>query len=124
MVDTNVSDRRGPWPFTDCVLIGTDGRGTGAYASAKALSTKDDPVDGVMAGLEKLAANVGLSVGQLLTSGFGHGMTIGTNTVLERSGARVGLVTTAGHADAMAALLRYHDRRPRTATPSGARRPE
>ena len=50
--------------FTDCVLIGTDGRGTGAYASAKALSTKDDPVDGVIAGLEKLAANVGLSVGQ------------------------------------------------------------
>ena len=112
--------------FTDCSLIGTDGRGTGAYASAKALSTKDDPVDGVMAGLEKLAANVGLSVGQLLarTSGFGHGMTIGTNAVLERSGARVGLVTTAGHADAMAALLRYHDRRPRTATSSGARRPE
>jgi len=49
MVGTNVSDRRGPWPFTDCVLIGTDGRGTGAYASAKALSTKDDPVDGVRA---------------------------------------------------------------------------
>jgi len=64
-----------------------------------------------MAGLEKLAANVDLSVGQLLsrTSGFGHGMTIGTTAVLERSGARVGLVTTAGHADAMAALLRYHE---------------
>ena len=47
-----------------------------------------------MAGLEKLAANVGLSVGQLLarTSRFGHGTTIGTNAVLERSGARVGLV--------------------------------
>ena len=39
--------------FTDCSLIGTDGRGTGAYASAKALSTRDHPVDGVMAGLEK-----------------------------------------------------------------------
>ncbi len=49
--------------FTDCSLIGTDGRGTGAYASAKALSTKDDPVDGVIAGLEKLAANVGLRWG-------------------------------------------------------------
>jgi N-methylhydantoinase A len=96
--DTDVSDRRGHWPFTDCVLIGTDGRGTGAYASAKALSTKDDPVDGVMAGLEKLAANVGLSVGQLLarTSRFGHGTTIGTNAVLERSGARVGLVEFGG----------------------------
>jgi len=28
--------------FTDCVLIGTDGHGTEAYAPAKALSTKDD----------------------------------------------------------------------------------
>jgi Hydantoinase/oxoprolinase N-terminal region len=67
--------------FTDCVLIGTDGRGTEAYASAKALSTKDDRVDGVMASLEKLAANVGLSVGQLLarTSRFGHGTTIGAS---------------------------------------------
>jgi N-methylhydantoinase A/oxoprolinase/acetone carboxylase beta subunit len=55
-------------------------------------------VDGVMAGLEKLAANVGLSVGQLLarTSRFGHGTTIGTNAVLERSGARVGLVEFGG----------------------------
>ena len=46
-------------------------------------------MDGVMAGLEKLAANVDLSVGQLVsrTSGFGHDMTIGTTVVLERSGA-------------------------------------
>jgi len=67
--------------FTDCVLIGTAGRGTEAYASAKALSTKDDPVDGVMASLEKLAVNVGLSVGQLLapTSRFGHGTMIGAS---------------------------------------------
>jgi N-methylhydantoinase A/oxoprolinase/acetone carboxylase beta subunit len=88
MVGTDASDRRGHWPFTDCVLIGTGGRGTGAYASPKVLSTKGDPVDGVMVGLEKLAANVGLSVGQLLarTSRFGHGTTIGTNAVLERSG--------------------------------------
>jgi len=45
-----------------------------------------------------LAANVGLSVRQLLarTSQFGHGTTIGTNAVLERSGARVGLVEFGG----------------------------
>jgi N-methylhydantoinase A len=93
-----VSDRHGHWPFTDCVLIGTDGRGTGAYASVKASRRRDDPVDGLMAGLEKLAANVGLSVGQLLarTSRFGHGTTIGTNAVLERSEARVGLVDFGG----------------------------
>jgi len=59
--------------FTDCSLIGTDGRGTGAYASAKALSTKDDPVDGVMAGLEKLAANVGLRGGSCSRERRGSG---------------------------------------------------
>jgi hypothetical protein len=44
-----------------------------------------------MAGLEKLAANVDLSVGQLVsrTSGFGHDMTIGTTVVLALGG-RVG----------------------------------
>jgi hypothetical protein len=36
-------------------------------------STKDDPVDGVMAGLEKLAANVDLSMGQLLSRTSGSG---------------------------------------------------
>jgi N-methylhydantoinase A len=98
--------------FTDCVLIGTDEAGVaGAYASAKALSTKDDPVDGVMAGLEELAGSAGLPVAQLLsqTSRFGHGTTIGTNAVLQRAGARVGVVTTAGHGDALE-IMRGHGR--------------
>jgi N-methylhydantoinase A len=96
--------------FTDCVLIGPGSSGA-AYATSKVLSTRDDPADGVMSGLAGLAAEVGMSLPGLLaaTERFGHGTTIGTNAVLERAGARVGLITTAGHGDALA-IMRGHGR--------------
>ena len=85
--------------FTDCVLVDSGGN----HHTAKALSTKDDPVRGVVAALERLAETVDLDLPTLLkrTDRFGHGTTIGTNAVLERRGARVGLVATAGHGDAL-----------------------
>lgn len=85
--------------FTDCVLVDQNGN----HRTAKALSTKDDPVSGVMTGLERLAEAEGIDLRSLLarTSRFGHGTTIGTNAVLEREGARVGLVATAGHGSAL-----------------------
>ena len=88
--------------FTDCVLVDREGN----HRTAKTLSTKDDPVSGVLAGLERLAETVGVDLATLLerTDRFGHGTTIGTNAVLERSGARVGLVATAGHGDALAMM--------------------
>lgn len=96
--------------FTDCVLIGPGSSGA-TYATSKVLSTRDDPGDGVMSGLAELAAGLGRSVPELLaaTERFGHGTTIGTNAVLERAGARVGLITTAGHGDALA-IMRGHGR--------------
>src|SRR6266568_2792389 len=93
--------------FTDCVLVGNPATdGTAAYRTAKALSTKGDPADGVLAGLTELAGGMGLALPELLarTERFGHGTTIGTNAVLERTGARVGLVATAGHGDALAMM--------------------
>jgi N-methylhydantoinase A len=97
--------------FTDCVLIGAGAPRGGAYQAAKALSTKGDPADGVLAALTELAGGAGLSLADLLarTERIGHGTTIGTNAVLERAGARVGLVTTAGHGDALA-IMRGHGR--------------
>jgi N-methylhydantoinase A len=88
--------------FTDCVLVDREGN----HRTAKTLSTKDDPVSGVLTGLERLAETVDLDLTTLLerTERFGHGTTIGTNAVLERSGARVGLVATAGHGDALAMM--------------------
>ena len=98
--------------FTDCVLIGDPvADGTAAYRTAKALSTKGDPADGMLAGLTDLADSMGLALPELLTrmGRFGHGTTIGTNAVLERTGARVGVITTAGHGDALA-IMRGHGR--------------
>ncbi len=97
--------------FTDCVLIGPAGAGTPSYTTSKALSSRDDPADGVLRGLTELATGAGMSLSELLanTQRFGHGTTIGTNAVLERTGARVGLITTAGHGDALA-IMRGHGR--------------
>ena len=83
--------------FTDCVLVDRQGN----HRSAKVLSTKDNPVAGVIAGLGQLAETAGVDVPTLLerTDRFGHGTTIGTNAVLERRGARVGLVATAEAAE-------------------------
>ena len=88
--------------FTDCVLVDRQGN----HRSAKVLSTKDDPAAGVLAGLSRLAETAGVNLPTLLerTERFGHGTTIGTNAVLERRGARVGLVATAGHGDALAMM--------------------
>ena len=85
--------------FTDCVLLDSGGR----HVTAKALSTKTDPVDGVRAALTLLSEQVGSELSTVLasTSRFSHGTTIGTNAVLERRGAHVGLIATAGHGDAL-----------------------
>ncbi|MER7558641.1 hydantoinase/oxoprolinase family protein [Nocardioides sp. NPDC126508] len=88
--------------FTDCVLVDQNGN----HRTSKALSTKANPSEGVLAGLRLLAEAEGLSTEELLarTLRFGHGTTIGTNAVLERAGARVGLIATAGHGDAISLM--------------------
>jgi N-methylhydantoinase A len=88
--------------FTDCVLVDSGGR----HVTAKVLSTKTDPVEGVRAALIRLGEQIGSDLPTILasTSRFSHGTTIGTNAVLERRGARVGLITTAGHGDALAMM--------------------
>jgi len=106
--------------FTDCVLVDREGN----HRTAKALSTKEDPVSGVLAGLEQLAETVGVDLATLLerTERFGHGTTIGTNAVLERNGARVGLVATAGHGDALAMMRGARSRTCSRCTAAGCRR--
>ncbi len=83
--------------FTDCVVTDSQGHCT----TAKVLSTKDDPVRGVHIALSLLALTMDRDITSLLmnTHRFSHGTAIGTNAVLEHRGARVGLVTTAGHGE-------------------------
>jgi N-methylhydantoinase A len=93
--------------FTDCVAVGDDGQ----VVQAKALSTKADPSDGVMTGLAALASAAGVELAELLGSAerLAHGTTIGTNLVVERKGATVAVLTTAGHRDALL-IMRGHGR--------------
>ena len=83
--------------FTDFVVAGESGQ----PRFFKTQSTPDDPSIGVMAGLQEIAEAYGLSLDQLLhdTDLVIHGSTVATNTLVERKGARVGLVTTDGFRD-------------------------
>jgi N-methylhydantoinase A len=77
--------------FTDCVYMKE-----GTLAVLKVLSTPDDPAQSVLGAIRQIAApeQAGLEVR--------HGTTIGTNALLERKGARVAFVTTAGFEDTIA----------------------
>jgi N-methylhydantoinase A len=85
--------------FTDLVAVDDAGRVT----FAKAPSTPRDPSLGVLDGLARLARALGLERAALLagTERIVHGTTVATNALLERKGARVGLLTTEGHRDVL-----------------------
>ncbi len=83
--------------FTDLVAVDQDGRVT----IAKSTSTPKDPSIGVMEGLSLLAADLGIDPRSLLaaTDFIVHGTTVATNALLERKGAKAGMLTTEGHRD-------------------------
>jgi N-methylhydantoinase A len=88
--------------FTDCAII--DERG--AITVAKVSSTPDDFSRGFFGALEAGARAIGLTLPELLgqTSLIAHGTTVATNVIAQYRGARVGMLTTAGHADALAMM--------------------
>ncbi|HYB40879.1 MAG TPA: hydantoinase/oxoprolinase N-terminal domain-containing protein, partial [Candidatus Methylomirabilis sp.] len=83
--------------FTDCVVVDAAGR----IVTAKAPSTPEDFSQGVLDSLGLAAGRLGLTTEALLrrTSRLALGTTVGTNALLQRRGARVGLITTRGHRD-------------------------
>ena len=83
--------------FTDLVAV-DDG---GATTLAKVPSTPQDPSVGVLEGLTQLASRLGIDRAALLaqTDRIVHGTTVATNALLERKGAKLGLLTTEGHRD-------------------------
>src|SRR5688572_33253444 len=78
--------------FTDAVYYDD---ASGELVWSKAGSTPADPAAGVLAALERSGADL-RSVER-----FVHGITIGTNAILERKGAAVWVVTTAGFRDTL-----------------------
>ncbi|HYS18941.1 MAG TPA: hydantoinase/oxoprolinase family protein [Candidatus Binatia bacterium] len=83
--------------FTDLVAVDEHG----SLAIAKCASTPPDPSVGLVDGLGLLAAELGTDLHGLLalTDSIVHGTTVATNALLERKGAKVGLLTTEGHRD-------------------------
>ena len=75
--------------FTDCVYLEQ-----GELRVLKVFSTPADPSVAVMRALEQIGASEAMDVR--------HGTTVGTNAMLERKGARVAFVTTAGFEDTIA----------------------
>ena len=61
------------------------------------LTTPDDPGGELMEGLALLEARHGLDPGDV--ADFVHGTTVGINTIIQRKGARLALVTNAGFED-------------------------
>ena len=87
--------------FTDAVLV-ADGR----LVTAKVPTTPDDQSEGVIAAVLATLERAGLTPADVTR--FGHGMTVGTNALLEGTGARTSLVATAGFGDVL--HLRRQDR--------------
>ena len=85
--------------FTDCAVIDDAGRVT----IAKTPSTPPDFAEGFFESLRLAGEREGLTLKELLadTVTLSHGTTVATNAVVEHRGSKVGLITTAGHGDAI-----------------------
>jgi N-methylhydantoinase A len=81
--------------FTDVVAIGERGEIT----TGKALSTPPTFIEGIMNALSSTAQSLGKTADGILgeTEVFVLGSTIATNTIINRSGTKTGLITTVGH---------------------------
>ena len=80
--------------FTDFYAVHTESH---ALAVHKRPSTPHDPSEAMIDGLKELmAAN---DIGADEVAQFSHGTTIATNTLIQRKGAKVAMVTTSGFRD-------------------------
>jgi 5-oxoprolinase (ATP-hydrolysing)/N-methylhydantoinase A len=80
--------------FTDFILYDA---AEGSVRLHKRLTTPHDPSIAALQGLEELAAMRGIDLADV--SEIIHGTTLVTNAVIERKGAKIGLITTQGFRD-------------------------
>ena len=85
--------------FTDMVLRDA----AGAVRIFKSPSVPADPSEGVLGVLRLAATQLDITLTALLRDCalFVHGSTVATNTILEKKGAKVGLLTTEGFRDSL-----------------------
>ena len=86
--------------FTDCAVFDSN---TGSFITAKAPTTPRNPAQGFFDAIQVAAQATGLSLEQYLsrTSILVNGTTVGTNAIVTRRGAKVGLLATKGHGEAI-----------------------
>ena len=80
--------------FTDFFCFNHSNQQTFVY---KIASTPEDPSEAVCAGLEALLTKYSIKPTEVST--IFHGTTVGTNSILEGKGAKVGLITNSGFRD-------------------------
>src|SRR3954469_4933918 len=85
--------------FTDCAIVDHAGK----LLTTKVPSTPPDFARGMMDALGAGAQALGISLDDFCReiSFLSHGTTVGTNTIIQKRGAKVGLITTKGHEDAI-----------------------
>jgi N-methylhydantoinase A len=81
--------------FTDIALL-TD---EGLIHQSKISSTPADPSVAVIEGVAQLLSELSVAPGDIAE--VLHGTTVGSNTILQRSGAKTGLITTRGFRDVL-----------------------
>ena len=82
--------------FTDLVLLEQH---SGKVTFAKTLTTYPDPTLGILSGVEEILDKSKLKAHDIET--IVHGTTLVTNAVIERKGAKTGLITTKGFEDVL-----------------------
>ena len=85
--------------FTDVFALD---EASGVCTVGKVPTTRHDPAQGVLDGIHTVATDLG-AVATVV-----HGTTVGTNALIERTGAPIGLITTAGFRDVLE--MRRRDR--------------
>lgn len=80
--------------FTDAVLVNER---SGEVSVLKVPSTRREPWKAVLSVLHRLETDLGVAPDSIRY--FVHGTTLATNTIIERSGARTGLLVTKGFKD-------------------------
>lgn len=80
--------------FTDVVL-----EVSGTRHTAKVLTTPSDPEQGFLEGAQAALSKAGIAAADV--GAIVHGTTLATNAIIERKGAKVGLVTTEGFRDSL-----------------------
>lgn len=81
--------------FTDIVLLSD----AGTIHTKKLLSSPPDYSEAIERGVAQLLAETGVQAAQIAE--FAHGTTVVTNTIIERKGAPVALITTRGFRDVL-----------------------